>query len=232
MKTFVTADIHGNYKALKQCIERSGFDSLEDQLIILGDIVDGYPESKECIDFLISLPNTILIIGNHDQFYIDYLKTGAMPSLWINQGGAAACKSIGHVFNQSHLDFFNKGHYVYVDDKNRLFVHGGIDLDIPIENQVPEKLMWDREMINYAYNCEHTQSCKIPKKLQGHTMYFIGHTTTEHYGSNEPLKLCNVWALDTGAGFDGKLTIMNIDTEEYWQSDTGDSLYGENQGRG
>ena len=41
-----------------------------------------------------------------------------------------------------------------------------------------------------------------------------------------------IWDLDTGAGWGGKLTIMDANTEEYWQSDSGDDLYGPNQGRG
>ena len=40
------------------------------------------------------------------------------------------------------------------------------------------------------------------------------------------LKLCNIWALDTGAGWSGKLTIMNVNTHEYWQLDLSSELYG------
>jgi len=49
MKTFVIGDIHGAYKALIQCLKRSKFDYDRDRLICLGDVVDGYPETKECI---------------------------------------------------------------------------------------------------------------------------------------------------------------------------------------
>ena len=38
MKTFVIGDIHGAYKALLQCFERSGFDYEKDHLIVLGDV--------------------------------------------------------------------------------------------------------------------------------------------------------------------------------------------------
>ena len=33
------------------------------------------------------------------------------------------------------------------------------------------------------------------------------------------MQRCNVWNLDTGAGYGYKLTIMDIDTKQYWQSD-------------
>jgi len=37
--------------------------------------------------------------------------------------------------------------------------------------------------------------------------------------------------MDTGAGWSGKLTIMDIDTNEFWQSDVVKDLYPEG-GRG
>lgn len=42
---------------------------------------------------------------------------------------------------------------------------------------------------------------------------------------------CNVWNLDTGSGFSGKLTIMDIDTKEFWQSDFVRELYPNENGR-
>jgi serine/threonine protein phosphatase 1 len=48
MRAFVIGDLHGAYKALEQCLDRSGFDYENDVLIQLGDIADGYPEVYEC----------------------------------------------------------------------------------------------------------------------------------------------------------------------------------------
>ena len=63
----------------------------------------------------------------------------------------------------------------------------------------------------------------------------MGHTTTQWFARNKerkgltpdktfelgtkPLFLCNVIMLDTGAGWFGKMTIMDVNTHEYWQSD-------------
>ena len=41
----------------------------------------------------------------------------------------------------------------------------------------------------------------------------------------------NIWNLDTGAGWDGKLTMMDVNTGEYWQSDRITELYPNEQGR-
>ena len=57
MKTFVIGDIHGTYKALLQCFERSGFDYKRDRLVLIGDVCDGYPDVVECFDELLKIDN-------------------------------------------------------------------------------------------------------------------------------------------------------------------------------
>ncbi|MBM3246586.1 MAG: hypothetical protein FJZ13_04585, partial [Candidatus Omnitrophica bacterium] len=44
------------------------------------------------------------------------------------------------------------------------------------------------------------------------------------YNTLQPIHVCNVWNIDTGAGWSGKLTIMDVDTKEYWQSDLSPDL--------
>ena len=58
-KRFVIGDIHGGYKALLQCLDRSGFNEKEDLLICLGDVTDGWSETPECVDKLLSITNLI-----------------------------------------------------------------------------------------------------------------------------------------------------------------------------
>jgi serine/threonine protein phosphatase 1 len=44
-KRLCMGDIHGNYKALMQCLERSNFNYEEDTLIQLGDVCDGHSQT-------------------------------------------------------------------------------------------------------------------------------------------------------------------------------------------
>jgi serine/threonine protein phosphatase 1 len=46
-----------------------------------------------------------------------------------------------------------------------------------------------------------------------------------------PVNIGNLWNLDTGAAYDGKITIMNIDTKEFEQSDPLYRLYPDEKGR-
>lgn len=47
-----------------------------------------------------------------------------------------------------------------------------------------------------------------------------------------PVKALNVYNLDTGGGWEGKVTIMDVDTKGYWQSDLVKELYPNEKGRG
>src|SRR5699024_12465795 len=73
-RNFVIGDIHGSYKALEQVLTRAKI-TPDDQLIFLGDYVDGWTQSIEVINKLISLKEThdcIFIKGNHDALLIDW----------------------------------------------------------------------------------------------------------------------------------------------------------------
>jgi serine/threonine protein phosphatase 1 len=48
---------------------------------------------------------------------------------------------------------------------------------------------------------------------------FIGHTPTTNWNTSQPIFAANIINVDTGAGFkNGRLTIMNLETQEYFQS--------------
>ncbi len=239
MKTFVIGDIHGAYKALVQCLERSKFDYQNDRLIALGDVCDGYPEVKQCIDELLKIKHCDFIIGNHDLWALDWATKGIKEDLWLNQGGRNTIASYdGQAMPKTHIDFLKNAH-AWIDEKNCLFVHGGIDPNKKVEAHNLDYLVWDRNLVESAWNKAHQN----PKyKFSKYEEIFVGHTTTQWFARNketslltpaerarlgtEPLFLCNVILLDTGAGWSGKLTIMDIDTKEYWQSDLTPELYG------
>jgi len=214
MRRFVIGDIHGRYKALKQVLELSNFNYKEDLLILLGDIVDGGYNTYQVVEELLKIDNIKLIIGNHDKWFMDNISSGWSGSIWLNQGGKNTLDSyrkasIDGMIPVTHQEFFNNGSYYSILD-NMLFVHGGFDPRIDVENNSMTTLLWDRSLINRHING------RIEKRFD---KIFVGHTSTEFYGSLKPLKFGKLWMLDTGAGWSGKLTIMDIDTEEYWQSD-------------
>lgn len=85
-------DIHGAYKALRQCLERSSFDKDKDVLIQLGHVADGFEQVYDCVEELLKIRNLISIKGNHDEWLNQFILTGYHPMDWA-QGGAASALS-------------------------------------------------------------------------------------------------------------------------------------------
>ena len=70
-----------------------------------------------------------------------------------------------------------------------------------------------------------------PQRFTHYKEIFIGHTPTTNYKQDTPMKAYKVYNVDTGAAFKGKLTMMDIATKEFWQSDALPSLYPDEKGR-
>lgn len=230
-RIFCIGDIHNNHKSLIQCLERSSFNYDKDTLICLGDVYDGYPDAYESVEELLKIKNLILIKGNHDfPWAYDFLTKGSMIHIHLSQGGLATVLSYQkNGIPNSHIRLLNTARSYYIHD-NKLFVHGGYNWKLPIDEQSDYELMWDRKLIEYAITKQ--KYSKRRTNIKPYDEIFLGHTCTQKYNTSLPIRALNVWNLDTGAGFNGRLTIMNVDTHEFFQSDTGDSLYGQNQGRG
>lgn len=231
MRTLVLGDIHGAAKALDQVLERSKFDPTNgDRIIFLGDICDGWSETVRAMDILMAIPkdNLIWLKGNHDEWTLTWLKSDWAQHMWVSQGGRATMDS----FREAELDTVEQRKpyaealwdalWYHIED-NKCFVHGGLGWSGFHPMKLSEEaLIWDREML---------QCAKDGKAVEGFDEVYVGHTSTTFFGTTEPLNLMNVWDIDTGAGWSGKLTIMDIDTKEFWQSDLAPDLYPEEVGR-
>lgn len=281
-RTFVIGDIHGAHKALEQCLERCGFNKETDTLITLGDICDGWAYVKECVDILLTIPNRVDIIGNHDEWFHRWLKTGRHPDNWY-QGGKGTYRSYFQAARGKELDgfdrwerdddgvpirrlpgllideipdahkqFFENQIWYYKDEKNRLFVHGGFLKEYTLEENLERRrdddyFHWNRELWYQALSV--SDDSKPLTFVEKFSEIFIGHTATINWTQFKkakdsyvllptqnddcpPMHADIVWNLDTGAGSTGRLTIMDIDTHDYWQSDLVNTFYGDYKPRG
>lgn len=239
-RTLAIGDIHGGFKALKQVFEKAKVTE-NDRLIFLGDYVDGWSESSQIIQFLIELSEKqecIFIKGNHDAWTEDWLSFGNAPDVWLFNGGQSTVDSYCDYSLEDmeiHLEFFHRMKNYYVDEENRLFIHAGYSsMHGPEQEVYSSNYRWDRTLWETAVAMDkklEKNSELYPKRLLLYKEIFIGHTPTLHLGIKEPINKANVWNLDTGAAFTGALTIMNVDTKEFWQSDQLPSLYPDEKGR-
>lgn len=83
-KKFVIGDIHGRYNALKEVLKKSKFNCKKDKLIILGDIVDGGYNSYMVVGELLKIKNKVFIMGNHDEWFMNHIKTGWAGDIWLS----------------------------------------------------------------------------------------------------------------------------------------------------
>lgn len=259
-RTMVMGDIHGGYKGLVQCLERSGFDKENDTLIQLGDVADGWSETDKCVEELLSIKNLISIKGNHDDWAHNWIQRGHAQKMWLMQGGKATYDAYvdKHELRNRHWEqFWRKQIDYYVDDQNRAFMHGGFVSKKGAGHEAHNSnYFWDRDMWSLALMQDRKEIddelVAIPThatRFYNHVEVFIGHTSTMNWNAKGnmseskdpnqalngpitvPMNRCNVWNLDTGGGFMGRITIMDIDTKEYWQSDPMKELYPDENGR-
>lgn len=226
MRTLVMGDVHGAHKAMVQVLKRANFDYENDRLIFLGDVVDGWPEVKECVDELLKINNLIALMGNHDKWAYSWMCTGFPRPEWVMQGGQATLVAYGGVptlVSKEHLLYFSSAMAYFIDNKNRCFVHGGFHSGHPKTNTVDE-LVWDREMWEEAY---HYELAGDGSRIGDFDEIYIGHTQTWGTGGKLPVQRANVWNMDQGAGWNGVLSAMDVDTKEVWQSDLVQDLYPE-----
>ncbi len=239
-RTLVIGDIHGGLKALVQVLERAEVIA-NDTLIFLGDYVDGWSESAQVITYIMQIAGEqtcLFVKGNHDVLCEDWLRSGKQDADWLKHGGIATIKSydgVNDATKLAHLTFLEQMKLYHVDAQNRLFIHAGFaSMNGPEQVYYSNNFKWDRtlwEMVIVMDKKVKKRSVLYPKRLKLYKEIYIGHTPTINYGVSIPMQGCNVWNIDTGAAFYGVLTIMDIVTKEFWQSDAVKDLYPTEMGR-
>lgn len=257
-RRLIIGDVHGRYRALREALERAGYDEKEDILYSVGDFCDRGRDNLEVLEYLSSLENFRPVLGNHDAWLQDYLRTGYVSDNWYsNNGGWTTVESLVGVSENvkkrlsSWLDAIP---YCRVDD-GIVIVHGGpvgrtmADIARPRDwnierdaRDIPDEL-WDRKYLRTALL--YKEWMKSDERKDGmdfsrYTLYCYGKAgSTEFIGLNPAVEngmiftghsivgdkpfispFFHITAIDTGAASGkGRLTCMNIDSGEYWQSD-------------
>lgn len=240
MKTVVIGDIHGGYKGIVQLIEKANLPS-NTKYVFVGDYVDGWSQSAEVISFLIEFSKTnncIFIRGNHDELLYNYLTTEKDNPMWLEQGGKSSVASYSKISEEEkkiHILFFENLINYHIDSKNRLFLHAGFtNQHGPAQEYYPNLVYWDRtlwEMVCAMDTSISVQDSRYPKRLKLFNEIYIGHTPVTRIGLDKPVNFANIWNVDTGAAFKGKISMLDIDSKEIWQSEAVHRLYPNEKGR-
>ena len=240
MRTLVVGDIHSGVRALEQLMDKAKV-TPKDHIIFLGDYVDGWSTAVETIDFLIELQSEhtcTFIRGNHDELCKAWLIDQKENPQWLAHGGTATRDSYLNADKEKwrlHLNFYESLQNYYLADDNRLYLHAGYTNLKGIDYEYfQQSFYWDRTLWELATaldpNLKPTDP-KFPKRLTHYKEVFIGHTPISKREVVEPQNRANVWNVDTGAAFKGGLTMLDVETKQFWQSDPVHEFYPGETGR-
>ncbi|MSR56399.1 MAG: serine/threonine protein phosphatase [Planctomycetaceae bacterium] len=205
-RTLAIGDIHGCDVALKTVLEKLSPDR-DDTLVVLGDVVDRGPGSRQAVDQLLELGRhcqVILILGNHEEMMLNAVSGGEWTRGWLRYGGQATLDSYGGELANvpvEHWEFLKSGRDYWLTERN-LFVHANLEPGVPLEKQVPDWLRW-------------THLTGIEAPLLPGRRIFCGHTPQT---LGIPLVLPGWVCIDTFACGTGWLTGLDVETNEYVQA--------------
>ena len=99
MATLAIGDIHGNLRALNDLLEKVIPKlSFDDTVVFLGDIIDGAPDSKGCVDRVIQFADQtkakiVYLKGNHEEWFFDTMHDHTRHSWLISMKGLTTIAS-------------------------------------------------------------------------------------------------------------------------------------------
>ncbi len=84
MKYLILSDIHGNLPAMELVLKNE--QQQYDQIVSLGDVVNYGPWSNECVQLLHEQPYKILLMGNHEEYFLkgEYSNPGKVSEVFFS----------------------------------------------------------------------------------------------------------------------------------------------------
>ncbi|WP_375198035.1 metallophosphoesterase [Sphingobium sp.] len=231
VRVYAIGDIHGRDDLFAELLDRiaqdeAGRPPLPRLLILLGDLVDRGPASRQVVERAMALARsdeTVRFIkGNHEEMFIAAARGQVRAArLFRRFGGIETLASYGLTSKMSvamsdealvqwmltgipraAIDFLDDGEdQISVGDY--LFVHAGVRPRIALEAQLPTDMRWIRgDFLNHRGSFG--------------KMIVHGHSITENVDIRP-----NRIGIDTGAFGSGRLTAVGLENERRWFLQTG-----------
>ncbi len=234
MSTYVVSDIHGEYDKFLALLDKIKLKPT-DTLYVLGDVLDRGPHPIQTLIKLMTMPNAICIVGNHELMALECLEflqqeitDASIEKLdremlenlntWQYNGAQTTIeefRKLDRDMRQEVLDYI-KEFLVYeeltVGEKDYILVHAGLGNFSPekdLEDYSLYELVWKRADYEVTYFEE--------------TYVVTGHTPTQTIEQNPRpgfiFRKNNHIAIDCGAHYPGgRLAAICLDTGEEFYS--------------
>lgn len=220
-------DIHGHFDELTVLLEKIAYKSSTDRLILLGDLVDRGPKSKEVISWA-RTNNIECVRGNHDQRYLD-IKTKV---LWHAENPGQTKPTV--LRNKDKMDLFHQLSeedlewiaslpiFIKIPEIRTIAVHAGLEPGKPPEECNINTMMHIRFLHNGGTRpafLDKERGFKPPLQsyfwadkydLDWNVVYghHVWNTTYVQQHEGKYGHIC--YGIDTGVCFGGRLTAMIV----------------------
>lgn len=220
-RIYAIGDVHGRYDLLSLLfaiihdhLAHADPQPESIQIVLLGDIIDRGPDSRECLDMIHRAQaneSVLLLRGNHEDMMLQSAQAnrGAIAA-WLRHGGLATLKSFGiapPAETEDAIDFADRltdgvpaeiwkmleGTTHSWTSGDYLFVHAGVRPAISLDAQDPTDLLSIREEFTHS------------EQWHG-AMVVHGHTIAD-FVEFRPNRI----ACDTGAFRTGRLSCLCLD---------------------
>lgn len=228
-RTLLISDIHGELTLFEELLKKASFNEQEDQLVLLGDYIDRGPSSKDVLNKVAYLKSqgAQVLMGNHEQIMLDVFENENKYDwdFWLNTAGGLATmrsygfsetdvKKAGTLENFSLIPFLTKEiiqHLEFIrhldtviEQGEFIFVHAGVDPNIPLQQNSNKSLLWIRDEFHTGYHGDqtvvfgHTPTPRLHHDKKNHQIYF---------GDNR------IIGIDGGASFGGQLNCLELPSQ-------------------
>ena len=234
---YVMSDVHGHADAFVKMLNKISF-STNDELYIIGDIVDRGPNFVDIFNYIQKNTNVHLLMGNHEKMMMDFINAKSAAETtdyrfirnrwvrWASNGGEATYDQYLGLDKEKQAqikDVFNALPYhaiIEVNNKKYILCHAGIafNKDWTIEkcikkNIETENIIWMRDK-NANY---------IPEPY----IMIHGHTPVQYFfNTNDVAKYCDDRKIDIdcGCAYGYRLGCLRLDDMKEFYVDINEGL--------
>lgn len=228
---YIVSDIHGCYRQYQMLLEKIGF-SREDELYVLGDVVDRGPEPMKVLQDMMRRSNVIFILGNHDfamyslmkrltveiteDNYDKYLTTDILSAynLWLQDGGQVTAEQFRKLSYPEKMDMLDyiagASLYEVIENNGKEYrlVHAGL------ANFEPDKDMDEYDLYDFLEERVDYTKRYYPEK---NIFLVTGHTPTvfiKDWGKPEVYRENGHIVMDCACVAGGKLAAFCVEMEK------------------
>ena len=207
-RTIAVGDIHGHCQALDAVLAIID-PQTEDTLVFLGDYVDRGPDSRGVLETVIGLGSrchVVALMGNHEEMMLGARQGGKSDlRFWLQFGGQQTLDSYGQNVDVKQIPWehirFLESLPLYFETDTHFFVHANYAPKLPLDRQSSADLLW-------------RPLDEIPSPHFSGKTAIVGHTPQPN---GQILDLDYLKCVETGCGFGGLLTALDVTSGQIWQ---------------